>query len=145
VIAGLPFAWWVRATAAAVVVPPLVYLMPFDRLARWLGAGRAATAAGTSAHLDDGRLAAWVDRLQRRLPGPWRRTCLKRAAVLYYLLRRAGRPVTLCIGVKRAADRPFAAHAWLVRDGAPYLESEPDNAHAHTLIARFPDAPGLVP
>ena len=92
--------------------------------------------------LDDASLARWVDRLLRNLPGPWHRTCLKRAAVLYHLLRRACRPVELWIGVRKSDAKPLGAHAWLVRAGEPYLESEPEHSQSHTVIARFPEAGG---
>jgi hypothetical protein len=91
--------------------------------------------------LDDASLARWVDRLLRNLPNPWRRTCLKRAAVLYHLLRRAGRPVELWIGVHKSGPAPLGAHAWLVQAGEPYLEAHPEHPHRHTVIARFPAAP----
>ncbi len=133
---GLPLGWRFRAAAAALVIPPLLYVLPLPRLIGWIE-GRRGAGSRPRAGVDDRVLARWVDRLLRRLPGPWRRTCLKRAGVLYYLLRRAGRPVELCIGVRRPTDAPLSAHAWLQRDGAPYLESDPDGTHAHTLIAHF--------
>lgn len=131
---GLPLWWRLRATAAVMVVPPLVYLVSFARLAAWLG-----RSGGPAPQLDDAALAHWVDRMLRRAPGPWHRTCLKRAAVLFHLLRRAGRPVELWIGVHKTAATPIGAHAWLVCDGAPYLEPHPEHAQRHTVIARFPD------
>ena len=137
----LPLGWRLRATAAVVVVPPLLYVVSFSRLAGWLGGGgRGRPAEG----LDDMSLARWVDRLLRRLPGPWHRTCLKRAAVLYHLLRRAGRPVELWIGVHRSGATPVGAHAWLVRAGEPYLESRPEHSKRHMVIARFPEAGGAA-
>lgn len=133
---GLPFGWRVRAAAAVLIVPPLLYLMSFARLAAWLG--RSAPGQ-VEQGLDDATLARWVDGMLRRLPGPWHRTCLKRSAVLYHLLRRAGRPVELWIGVRHQDAANVAAHAWLVSDGKPYLESRPEHAGRHTVIARFPE------
>lgn len=134
--ARLPILWRFRATAMVVLVPPLLYVVSFSRLAGWLG-GR--TPRHPAQDLDDAALARWVDRLLRNLPNPWRRTCLKRAAVLYYLLRRAGRPVELCIGVHKTGASPVAAHAWLVRAGQPYLEPHAEHPESHTVIARFPE------
>ncbi len=140
---GLPFAWRLRAAGTAIVVPPLVRLRSLARVAAWLGSPAVAPAD----RLDDAALARWVDRVLRWLPGPWHYSCLKRAAVLYRLLRRAGRPVELCIGVRRGARRELAAHAWLTRNGTPYLEPDARAVHAHTLIAQFPepDPPAVVP
>lgn len=132
----LPWTWRLRATAMVAVVPPLLYLVSFSRLAGWLGGSGSPPQAQD---LDDASLARWVDRLLRNLPKPWRRTCLKRAAVLYHLLRRAGRPVELWIGVHKTGPSPLGAHAWLVRGGEPYLESHPEHPQRHTVIARFPE------
>lgn len=133
-----------RAVALVVLVPPLVYVVSFARLVAWLGGARDAAP---DERLDDATLARWVDRLLRNLPGPWHRTCLKRAAILYRLLRRAGRPVELYIGVNRNAAHgrsDIAAHAWLVRAGEPYLEHHPEHALSHVVIARFPEAPAAA-
>jgi transglutaminase superfamily protein len=134
----LPLLWRLRALATVAVVPPLLYVVSFSRLARWLSRPLAQSQASD---LDDASLARWVDRLLRHLPNPWRRTCLKRSAILYQLLRRAGRPVELWIGVHKTGTSPLAAHAWLVRGGEPYLESHPEHPQTHTVIARFPETP----
>jgi hypothetical protein len=91
---------------------------------------------------DDRTSSLWVDQFLSRLPPPWKRTCLRRAAVLYYLLRSAGRMVDLCIGVKRDGHGELLAHAWLVRDGALYMEpsSTTEVVSEYTLIAQFPDS-----
>ena len=135
---ALPLGWRVRAVAAVVVVAPLVALRPFSQLARWLGNG-AGGAPSRRVALDDAALARWVDRVLYALRGPWRHTCLRRAAVLYGLLRRAGRPVELVIGVRHDANGRVAAHAWLERDAAPYLEADPTIPAHHTVLARFPE------
>ncbi len=122
-----------RALLTAVIVPPLLSVISLQRLAGYLGRSGLAHAG-----FDDGTLAAWVDALLYRMPGPWRRTCLKRAAVLYHLLRGAGRAVELRIGVRRDAEGRLAAHAWLTRAMEPYLEPEPDAPALHTVIATFP-------
>ena len=68
----------------------------------------------------------------------------KRAAVLYALFRRSGMQVELWIGVRRDSDGALAAHAWLVRDGAPYLEALEGSLPTFQVIARFPEVPGAV-
>lgn len=136
----LSLAWRLRAAAATLVIPPLVATTSFARLATRLGRAPARARPGDGP--DDASLASWVDGALRRLPRPWRRTCLKRAAVLYHLLRRAGRPVEMWIGVRRDGDGRVAAHAWLMRDGAPYLEPPGATVTLHTVIARFPHPRG---
>ena len=126
--------WRLRAILAATVIPPLLTLVPLTRLARRLG----RTGARQASEVNDAGLAEWVDRVLRRMPWPWRHTCLHRSAVLYHLLRGAGRPVSLVIGVKRDGTG-FTAHAWLARGGAPYLEPGPEHTISHQVIASFPE------
>jgi hypothetical protein len=105
-----------------------------DRLTRW-----ARRLAGTAAHQNSVphvALAEWVDRFLGVLPWPWRRTCLKRCISLYHLLAAAGHPVGLHIGVRRSAEGGLQAHAWLVDDGVPYLESD-NGVATFTTISRF--------
>ena len=80
-----------------------------------------------------------MDRVLRLLPWPWRRTCLKRSVVLFYLLGRAGRPAQLNIGVRRGPGDPLEAHAWLVRDGAVILEPRSSDVSTFETIALFPE------
>lgn len=112
--------------------------MSFSRLARWL-TGNSALSQSGSTNVDDAALAEWVSRVLYRLPRPWNHTCLKRATVLYYLLRRANRPVELLIGVKHDEKGAVTAHAWLVREGTPYLENDPTHPDRFNVIARFPE------
>ena len=122
-----------RALLASAVLPPLLSFVSLQRLALYLGRPHEGGRG-----FDDTALADWVDTLLYRLPGPWRRTCLKRAAVLYHLLRGAGRSVELRIGVRRDESGSLAAHAWLTRSMEPYLEPEPETPGRHTVIATFP-------
>jgi Transglutaminase-like superfamily len=140
--AEFPLRWKVEAGLAALIIPPLVHVVPLHRLARWLGRPRATPGRHG---VPDVRAAAWVDSRLRRLPWPWRRTCLKRAAVLYHLLRRDGVPVELRIGVRRDDTGLLAAHAWLTREDRCYLEpgfqqgEREDRMEDFTEIASFPE------
>ncbi len=139
VSASLPPYWRLRATVSAIAIPPLLSLVSFARVARWL-TGNSVPSTTAQKKVDDEALAEWVSRILYRLPQPWRHTCLKRTAVLYHLLRRAGRPVELSIGVKHDDEGAVTAHAWLVRDGAPYLENDPEHPDRFKIIARFPES-----
>ena len=127
--------WRLRATGAAVVLPPLVYVVRLDRIVRWIARSRPPRMPDPS--VDDPALAEWVDRVLNRMPMPWKRTCLKRALVLHYLLHRAGRPAELRIGVRRDEHNDLAAHAWLVRDEQPYLESGADRISTYQVLTSF--------
>jgi hypothetical protein len=52
-----------------------------------------------------------------------RPTCLTRGITRYYALRRAGVEVALAFGLGQATGDTVDGHCWLVRDGAPFLET----------------------
>jgi len=72
------------------------------------------------------------------LPPPWRRTCLKRALVLQYLIRRAGGSAALQVGVRRDGAGALVAHAWLTRNGTAYLEPATERLDTFQVLATFP-------
>lgn len=126
--------WRVRATLRCLVAPPLVHLIPLPRLIP------AGPVRPSDPSVDDAALVDWVDRVLGRLPWPWRTTCLKRGVVLYALLRRAGRPADLIIGVRRAAEGALEAHAWLERAGVPVFEPPRNAPESYRAIDRYPGA-----
>lgn len=130
--------WRLKATLAAVVLAPAVHLVHMERLTRWARcwAGHPTRRAATDRAVEPADLAEWVDRLLGWLPWPWRRTCLKRAITLYYLLASAGHPVVLRVGVRRSPAGALEAHAWLMDDGAPFLEPHAD-VGSFTTISHF--------
>ena len=135
---ALPVAWRVRAAAAALILPAAIRVMSLGRLMTWITPD--VSKHRPVAPIDDTALARWVSRILAHLPGPWHLSCLNRSVVLYHLLRAAGRPVELCIGARRVPrEARISAHAWLVLDGAPYLESE-TRSTGLPIVARFPDA-----
>jgi hypothetical protein len=129
--------WRFRATAAALLLPPLIYLVSLERLTAWIERRRPAADADRVWHV---ALAEWVDRVLRILPPPWRRTCLKRALVLQYLIRRTGQSAELNVGVRRDATGELLAHAWLVQAQQPYLEPGSERTDSFQVLATFPAA-----
>jgi hypothetical protein len=103
---------------ACAAVPCALELFSADRTFAWLarvGAGGESVAPSL--------LAFHVDRLLHRGPWIWRHSCLRRAAVLAFLLRRSGHDARVVIGVRRAEAGALEAHAWLACDGTePFLE-----------------------
>jgi hypothetical protein len=130
----LTVTWRLRAAAAALILPVAIRSMSLARLMALI-----TPTVETTAPIDDRELARWVTRVLAHLPGPWHLSCLNRSVVLYHLLRVAGRPVELCIGAKRDGGVRLAAHAWLMLDGDPYLESESRLVTRLPVLARFPD------
>lgn len=127
--------WKLRTAIASVALPPVMYVVTLDRLMKWLPDPRQTIDPAAP---PDEELASWVDSALYQLPWPWRRTCLKRAVVLYYLLGRAGRPATMNIGVRKQADGELEAHAWLTRDEAVVLEPPTSNVVTFQRIAALP-------
>lgn len=132
----LSSSWRLKAATAALIFPPLLHAVSLAALTRWTL--RRPVRPTPDPDADEVLLAEWVDRILTRLPGPWRRTCLKRAFVLYYLLRRAGRPAELRIGVRRDQVGKLAAHAWLARNGLPFLEDGADHLGDYQVLTDFP-------
>ncbi|MEO8201268.1 MAG: lasso peptide biosynthesis B2 protein [Gemmatimonadota bacterium] len=124
--------WSFRILTTSLVLPLLLRLVPFDRLAEKVGRRRSSRTPSQAQQL---AIAARVDRVLGLLPPPWRRTCLTRSIVLYHLLRRNGLPVELCLGVRRGVNG-MDAHAWLELNNGPYLE--PATEAGFEIIARFP-------
>ncbi len=108
----------VEIVTACVAVPCALELFS----ANWSFAWLARTHAGGES-VAPARLAHHVDRILHRGFWIWRHSCLRRAAVLAYLLRRAGHDARVVIGVRRSEAGALEAHAWLACDGRePYLE-----------------------
>jgi len=133
--------WKARTVLAALVLPPLLSILSFARLARWVSE-RVPAPTPAPPETD---LAEWTDRLLRRWPPPWRYTCLRRGVVLYYLLRKAGRPAALHIGVRRDSTGAFVAHAWLTRDKALLFEPPANRPDEYRVIATFPEPGQAMP
>jgi hypothetical protein len=103
---------------ACVVVPCALELFSAKRSFAWLSRIRA-----NGESVAPGLLAFNVDRILNRLPWIWHHSCLRRAAVLAFLLKRGGHDASVVIGVRRSGEGALEAHAWLACDGTdPYLE-----------------------
>jgi hypothetical protein len=129
--------WKARTLIAALLLPPALLFFTPARLAAWIGRRRPIRGPAPP----DVDFAEWTDRVLNLLPPPWRRTCLRRSVVLYYLVRRAGRSAVLNVGVRRDAAGALEAHAWLTRDGAPLLEPPNTHADSYRVLAAFPYTP----
>ena len=62
-------------------------------------------------------------------------SCWKRAAVLRRYLQLNGVDTEVVFGVRRQAGGVLAGHAWLEREGVPFLESEQPQ---YTVTFRYP-------
>jgi hypothetical protein len=83
----------------------------------------AAATSGADAALRLARaqsVARLVGMAAVALPGNF--TCLHRSLVTWRLLEREGIPCQIQLGVARAGDGPFEAHAWVECQGVPLNE-----------------------
>jgi hypothetical protein len=62
-------------------------------------------------------------------------SCWKRAAVLRRYLQLNGIDTDVVFGVRRQNGGQLAGHAWLEREGVPFLEGEPPQ---YTVTFRHP-------
>jgi len=85
-----------------------------------------------AARIPPERIASLVDRIFRA--DILHRSCWKRAAVLRRYLLLNGIDTAVVFGVRKGEEK-LAGHAWLERDGRPFLEeSEPD----YVVTFRYP-------
>jgi hypothetical protein len=124
-----------EAAAALALAGLALRLLPFRRIAGWIGEyGRADHDEGP-AHLPSTAKAKAVRqaifRVRRRLP--WHAACLAQAMAGRMMLGRRGVPSTIHFGVNNADG--FAAHAWLTAAGEAVTGTE--NAGDFQPIARI--------
>jgi hypothetical protein len=122
-----------EAAAMLALASPLLRLVPFRHVARWLG--DIDTAPVPDADPTVARaVGRAVERAARHLP--WQPVCLPQALAARAMLRRRGIVSTLHFGMRRdGADRAMAAHAWVTAGAVPVVGVPA--AEGFTVIARF--------
>jgi len=118
---NLPFL--LRSFAEAVRIPVLLLFRRVETL-------YPPPPPGPPPRFDPEKAAIAVALTEKLLRARWfpvRRTCLRRALILANLLRRSGVETEIGFGVGPESD-DLKGHAWLVRDGDPFLESGEDLA-----------------
>ncbi len=106
---------------AALDAPEWVRSKRLGELLAFPAGGRAAQGVPHAEPQRALRSARRALRVLARLPGDrWRASCLYESVAECLVLRRAGIPAAVCIGVKREPDgsRGLAAHAWVARNEA---------------------------
>ena len=95
---------------------------------RWIRARMPHSGPSPDGHYYARQLARRIERLAGFVPGA---SCLTQALALQWLLARGGHGSDLHIGVRRAGDGRFAAHAWVSCNGRVVLGA------AGTLLADY--------
>ena len=122
-----------RMALWVVLVSVLARLMPLPRAHRIVSTRVRAAHAGTPADAP-ARLARAIDRVLRLDILMFKRSCWRRALVLQRFLALRGIESRVNFGVKTSGGE-LAGHAWLERDGQPFLE---DDAASYVITFSLP-------
>lgn len=123
-----------RIALFAAALPWLVRF-PVRRLEAWVEPSFAPPLADTVRAERIIRLTHLFCRFARPLI---QNPCQVRGLTLYYFLRRAGVDVSLVFGIG-LVDMGYAGHCWLVKEGAPFLETR-DPRQSFTAMYTFNSA-----
>jgi len=126
-----------EALFALLIARAAMALLPFRRIAAWLGAPSVeGPATATAAEIGAAQEVGWaVGAVARRVP--WDGRCLAQALAATGMLRRRGLEGTVSFGVRQGESAGFDAHAWL-RLGSCIVTGGPGHEHfqAFTTFAR---------
>lgn len=121
---GSGFLLLARIAGWIVFLSTIGRLMPLKAMLRFVDTRKRLP---DRARMTPQQLAALVDRVSR--------SCWKRAAVLRRYLLMNGVESTIVFGVRKGSAGPIDGHAWLERDGEPFLEAETPR---HVVTYRYP-------
>lgn len=105
-----------------------LWVLPWRRLA----VSRPSRSTSRARRYSVDRLEWAVRTARRAIP---RATCLTQALALHHFLARAGYESSIHIGVAKASDGKFEAHAWVEHNGVTLLSSAHQVAHYSRLLA----------
>jgi Uncharacterised nucleotidyltransferase/Transglutaminase-like superfamily len=128
------------------VLPLMVKFLPLPRLMKFLSRNTSGAGIGNTEDYRN-RIIRFTDYLLARNFWIYRKTCLRRALVLYHFLCPTLTDFGICFGVRERRDasgdkpRNLDGHAWLVHKGEVFLEEKPDVAKKYIVTYRFPENP----
>jgi len=102
-----------EALGALTIARGAMALLPFRRIAAWLGTlGAESPATAAPEEIRSAEEVGWaVGVLARRVP--WDGRCMAQALAATGMLRRRGLEGTVSFGARRGESAGFDAHAWL--------------------------------
>jgi hypothetical protein len=126
-----PWPLLIETGLAMIVASAAIRLLPFRRLAGWMGQG---AVAASPAEPDDiaiiaRAIKAWSTRL------PWRTMCFEQGLTAHWMLRRRGLASTLYYGAA-TLEGQLKAHVWVRSGELDVVGCE--IAADYALLARFP-------
>jgi hypothetical protein len=126
-----------EALIALLIARAAMSLLPFRRIAVWLGTpGAEGPATATAEEIRAAQEVGWaVGAMARRVP--WDGRCFAQALAATWMLRRRGLDGTVSFGVSQCESMGFDAHAWL-RLGSCIITGGPGHQRfkAFTTFAR---------
>ena len=125
-----------EALLALVLARMAMLLLPFRRIAAWLGSPGAATREASDVEIGIADQVGWAVRKVARLV-PWDGRCLAQALAATAMLRRRGLEGTVSFGASRDGARSqseFSAHAWL-QVGGTVVTGGPNHTQFKTLAS----------
>jgi hypothetical protein len=107
-------------------------LLPFRRIAAWLGAEGAESPLASTA--EEVRIAQEIGSAVQTMGRwvPWDGRCLAQALAATGMLRRRGLEGTVSLGIRRSQSSGFDAHAWL-RLGSHFVTGGPGHEQFKVL------------
>ncbi len=122
-----------EAAVLLTLASPLVFVVPFRHIARWLGVLNHDTVPDADpAHMR--AIGNAVTRVARHLP--WRPLCLPQALAARAMLRRRGIPSTFYLGMRlEEGTRNMRAHAWVTAGTIDVIGGQ--GADQFTVLARY--------
>jgi hypothetical protein len=115
---------FVRAFGLLCAVRIALWLVPFRLVRRWLEGGGVEESREADAATRN-RIGWAVRRTSRFVPGA---SCLTQALTTRVLLRGAGQPARVRIGVAKSVEGELQAHAWVESGGVIVVGKQPDLA-----------------
>jgi len=121
-----------EALVALAIARVAMAVLPFRRIAAWLGTpGAESSATASDEDILTAKEIAWaISVLGKRVP--WDGRCLARALAANGMLRRRGLEATVIFGARQNASSSFDAHAWL-RLGPFIVTGEPEHESFNRL------------
>lgn len=125
-----------EAAAAVAAASLAIRVVPFRRLAGWMGTPTRSDPGDAGGAEGVARVRWAVNAFANR--APWRAVCFQRGLAAHFMLRRRGLPSTLHYGVRHTDEAKLKAHVWVTAGPHPVVGVE--DAAEFQRLASFPPA-----
>ena len=134
------------------VLPLLLKFSSFPRIMKLITPGDLKVCETLKPEKLIERIVLFTDYVLRHNFSVFKGSCLKRSLVLYYLLRKHGIDIQICLGVKydgelsdsEAEEKKLDGHAWLLYNGDIFMERNPEVTKTYKTTYCFPEGKNKV-